>query len=316
MQLKSFTLKTKSGFEVWCNSWIPDSDQKIKAVIVFHHGICEHSLRYDRFGSVLSENGYVLFSYDMRGHGKTAENALHNKTGDFGYISKRNGCKTLVEDLKDVIDFAKSEYPGQKFILAGHSLGSVVALGYLENYSSKMDGCILIGAANPSKIKIAAGKITASLFKILFGAQKKSKILPKLFFSSYNRKIKNQKTKIDWICKDEMSIQMYNDDNWCGIQLSNSFIYDSVKLFKFVKNNNHINKIQKDLPILIAYGKEDPVSNYGKDIKKLSNKLKKFGITNIQIKEYENDRHEILNESDRDIVENDLVNWISKTLTE
>ena len=33
MQLKSFSLKTKDGFEHWINRWIPDSDVEIKGII-------------------------------------------------------------------------------------------------------------------------------------------------------------------------------------------------------------------------------------------------------------------------------------------
>ena len=60
MQLKSFSYKTKDGIEHWINRWIPDSDVQIKAVIQLNHGLSEHSLRYDRFGSILAENGFVL----------------------------------------------------------------------------------------------------------------------------------------------------------------------------------------------------------------------------------------------------------------
>ena len=69
MSLKSFSFKTKDGFEHWVNRWIPEADgenpTKIKAVIVFNHGLAEHSLRYDRFGSILAEQGYVFNAFDM-----------------------------------------------------------------------------------------------------------------------------------------------------------------------------------------------------------------------------------------------------------
>ena len=60
MALKSFSFKTKDGVDLWVNRWIPDSngenEDPVKAVIVFNHGLAEHSLRYDRFGSILAEN--------------------------------------------------------------------------------------------------------------------------------------------------------------------------------------------------------------------------------------------------------------------
>ena len=73
MQTKSFYQTMSDGCEIWINRWAPDSDVKIKGVVQLHHGLAEHSMRYDRLGSVLAENGYVLNAYDMRGHGQTAE---------------------------------------------------------------------------------------------------------------------------------------------------------------------------------------------------------------------------------------------------
>ena len=83
MQNKSFTLTMRDGMEIFLNRWMPDEDKEIKGIIQLHHGLAEHSMRYDRLGSVLAENGYVLNAYDMRGHGKTAENAEKKGTGLF-----------------------------------------------------------------------------------------------------------------------------------------------------------------------------------------------------------------------------------------
>ena len=89
MQMKSFMMKMDDGYELCLNRWQPDSDDEIKGVIQLHHGLAEHSLRYDRFGSILAEQGYVLNAYDMRGHGRTAENADKNGTGIFGKLADK-----------------------------------------------------------------------------------------------------------------------------------------------------------------------------------------------------------------------------------
>ena len=59
-------------------------------------------------------------------------------------------------------------------------------------------------------------------------------------------------------------------------------------------------------------GKEDPVGNYGKGVRKVYETYKKHGIQDIEIKLYENDRHEILNETDYEIVYQDILSWIEK----
>ena len=112
MLMKSFMMKMDDGYELCLNRWQPDPEEEIKGVIQLHHGLAEHSLRYDRLGSILAERGYVLNAYDMRGHGRTAENADKNGTGMFGKLADKKGFDRAVLDLKAVIDNLKQDFPG------------------------------------------------------------------------------------------------------------------------------------------------------------------------------------------------------------
>ena len=77
---------------------------------------------------------------------------------------------------------------------------------------------------------------------------------------------------------------------------------------------SNMKKIDKDLPVVFLYGEEDPVGDYGKTIQALYNIYKANGMTNVTIKGYPNDRHEILNETDKELVENDILQYIAKAL--
>ena len=102
MQMKNFIMTMSDGFQISVNRWIPDEDIEVKGVIQLHHGLKEHSLRYDRFGSVLAENGFVLNAYDMRGHGRTAQNAEANGTGMFGKLADKDGFFRVTDDLFEI----------------------------------------------------------------------------------------------------------------------------------------------------------------------------------------------------------------------
>ena len=102
MQLKNYVFTTSDKIELNVNRWLPDAEQEIKGVILFHHGLAEHSLRYDRFGSICAENGYVLNVYDMRGHGKTGEISEKNKTGIYGKIADKDGFNVAVRDFEEL----------------------------------------------------------------------------------------------------------------------------------------------------------------------------------------------------------------------
>ena len=77
-------------------------------------------------------------------------------------------------------------------------------------------------------------------------------------------------------------------------------------------NQEHVNQYNKDIPIFIVSGKDDPVGDMGAGIMKTYHMLEIAGISDIDYKLYENDRHEILNETDREVVFQDLLEWMDK----
>ena len=60
MQIKSFFKTMKDGAKVKVNYWLCDEDVDLKGIVVLHHGLAEHSLRYDRFGSILTEGFFLV----------------------------------------------------------------------------------------------------------------------------------------------------------------------------------------------------------------------------------------------------------------
>lgn len=314
MQTKSFSLKMDDGVEIFCNRWMPDDGTEIKAVVQLHHGLAEHSMRYDRFGSVLAENGYVLNAYDMRGHGKTAEAAEAAGTGRFGKLADNDGFNRVVEDLHIVLNALKADYPDKKVVLFGHSFGSFVSQGFIEKYGADINGCVLCGTAGPRPFTVGAGKIVAKMVKSFKGPNHISPMLDKLAFGSYNKKVPIRKSMSgnDWLSANEDNIHLYEMDKWCGFKLTASFFVDLLSGLSQIHKGVNIGAIPKDLPVYFIYGKDDPVGSYGKTINKLYHMYLHNGMPNVDIKGYDGDRHEILNENDKETVENDVISWISK----
>lgn len=78
-------------------------------------------------------------------------------------------------------------------------------------------------------------------------------------------------------------------------------------MMSYIEKKPNINKIPKNLPVLICAGEEDPVGSYGKAPKKVYKDFNNAGINDVTLKLYEKDRHEILNELDKDVVYNDIL---------
>lgn len=314
MKMNSFSLKMNDGCEIFLNRWEPDTPEDIKGVVQLHHGLAEHSMRYDRLGSVLAENGYVLNAYDMRGHGKTAETAIAKGEGRFGQLARKNGFETAVEDLAFIIESLKKDFPDKKIVLLGHSFGSFISQRYIEKYGTKINGCILCGTSGPQIPLAPVGKIVAKIVRAFKGPDATSKFLTKLTFGSYNKHIQNPQTADDWISLNELNRQIYAMDKWCGFPLTVSFFVDITTALSTIHKKKNMKAVPAELPVFFIYGKEDPVGGYGKTIEKLFDIYQKNGVKNLQIKGYENDRHEIFNEDDKETVEKDVLQWLSDVL--
>ena len=76
----------------------------------------------------------------------------------------------------------------------------------------------------------------------------------------------------------------------------------------------NMESIPKELPIYIIAGDKDPVGRQGKGILDLYDRYKKLNIKDVNYKLYENGRHEILNEINKDEVIDDILIWMNGIL--
>ena len=79
-----------------------------------------------------------------------------------------------------------------------------------------------------------------------------------------------------------------------------------------VFKDGNIEKIPKKLPIFMVAGDADPVGEYGKSVQSVFETYKQAGVEDIRLKLYAGDRHEILNELDKETVYTDIYNWLEE----
>ena len=156
------------------------------------------------------------------------------------------------------------------------------------------------------------GSLAAHVITFFTGKNKCLPLMEKLSFGSYNERINPVRTPCDWLSKNELNVDMYMMDNWCGFPLTNSFYCSMLEGLAKIHKSSNMKKIPASLPLLFIWGSDDPVGSYGKTIRQLIEIYKANGMQKIEQKEYEGDRHEILNENDKEKVENDIIEWISK----
>ncbi len=269
--------------------------------VVISHGMAEHAARYDDFASVLNKNGYVVLGDNHRGH-------KYNPDGARGIVDGDSFHNT-VEDALTVVEYAKKTY-GVEVLLLGHSYGSFVSQRFLELHSDAIKGCILSGTAYMKGALIAAGCAIAALQESFVGGEKTGYLIDKMSFGAYNKPFESQGQQFAWLSRDKEQVAKYENDEYCGYPLSIGY-YHSFFKGVLAMYGDAVDTIRKELPILIAVGADDPVSNKAVLATKLYNFYNQKGL-NVEYKVYENARHEILNEINNQEVYQDFLNFINK----
>lgn len=309
MTTNTFYQTMQDGTEINVMRWIPDGE--IKGVIQLSHGMSEHSLRYDKMGCILAENGWVFSANDHRGHGKTAQRAEAAGTGKFGYLADKDGFEKVESDLLEVLLNLKADFPQKKCFLVGHSFGSIVAQNFIEKNGDEIDGVVLCGTTGPRQGLMSAAKVIFGLNALLLGKKHRSRLDANLAFFGYNSRVPRPRKAFSWLSKNDFNVQMYEADQWCGVLPTAEFFLEIVRGLYKVHKPAAMKAIPKDLPVYCIYGSDDPVGSYGKTIKKLIQAYKDNGMSDVSEKVWQGDRHEIFNELDGEEVIGDMVKWIA-----
>ena len=282
----------------------------MKAIFQIAHGMAEHGERYEDFAKFLCKNGYAVYANDHIGHGKSVAT-----DDDLGYFGERDGWLGFVNDAKLLTDLAKGEYPDKPVVLFGHSMGSFIARSYCEKFGADLAGAVFCGTSGTNPAAGVAIKLADVIAKIK-GSRYRSEFINKLAFGAFNKKIEKPRTPFDWLSRDNAQVDKYIADKYCGFLFTAVGYRDMSTVLWSVSGKSWYANLPFVLPVLLISGEMDPVGAYGKGIRQVFRDLKSSGHKNVLMKLYKNDRHEILNELDKEDVYKDVVDWADKLLSE
>lgn len=285
--------------------WSSESVQPL-GVFLLIHGSVEHSLRYKEFAKALTNKGYIVVAPDLRGHGQTGL-----KSRGIGYFSDEPmGWELAVHDLKVMYNQCVQWYPNLPITLFGHSMGSYLVRCFLKEYPVEIEGVILSGTGAFAKGIGDVGIFLSKLIMHMKGRRYKSEFLTNLVYGNLNKRIKERQTPFDFLTRDSEEVEAYIKDPLCGYTCSAEFIHE---MLLGTKKANMLEVFQlkdKNLPLLIISGSNDPVGDRsGKGIKKVVH-LYNQEMKNVTTHFYEGARHELLNELYRQDVIEDIFAWL------
>ena len=306
VSFEEFTYLSSDGrTNVHAYTWAP-TGQKPLAIVQLSHGMCEYVQRYDAWARRFAEKGIVFCGNDHLGHGHTAPDSE-----ELGYTAPQNGAEYLVEDLHTMTLHMRERYGDDvPLILYGHSMGSFVARLYLTRFGHDLAGAILSGTAGPEQPTALALALTKFLKKMK-GDRHRSRFLTALAFGAYNKKFKKEHDHCSWLTSETDVRSAYASDPFCTFVFTLSGYETLFSLLGAVSAKCWAEQVPKHLPILLLSGDADPVGNYGRGVKKIYHRLQNAGA-NVTLKLYKNGRHEMHNEKEKELVFEDVLNFIAQ----
>lgn len=287
--------------------YTPD-DGNVRAVVQIVHGMAEYMERYEEVARYLTDRGYLVVGEDHLGHGKSVgENGC-------GYFCAYDPATVVVRDVHRLKKLTQQIYPSVPYIILGHSMGSFILRNYMCMYGTGISGAVIMGTGMQPKGMLAAARVLVSVNRLCKGDRHVSRMLDNIAFGGYNKRFAPARTQKDWLSKDEKKVDQYVEDPMCGFIFTVNGFGTLFELIYRVWQPQNLEKMPKKLPILVVSGEEDPVGEFGKGVHRTVESLKNAGMQDVTCKLYPSDRHELLNETDRDKVLEDICSWMGEKI--
>lgn len=280
-------------------------NNNVKAIVQITHGMCEHKERYIPFMEYLANHNYLCIIHDHRGHGKSIKDK-----NDLGYFYDGKD-KGIVEDIESVNKYIKKQYPNIPIYLFGHSMGSLSVRAYIKKYDHHINGLFVCGSPSSNPLSKAGLILIKTLSKIK-GPYHKSAFIDNMVIGSFNKPFKHENLTNAWLTTDIDIVNQYNNDPLCGYSFTMNGYESLLSLMINVYSKDDWKIHNTDLPIYFISGKEDPCMTNEKMFLQSINLIKEIGYKKVSYKLFNHMRHEILNEKNKTIVYEDILNKLKE----
>lgn len=277
-----------------------------KGILQICHGMCEHKERYIPFMEYMSADGWYCVLHDHRGHGESIKSEE-----DLGFMYS-GGWKALVDDVKLVNEWIAVNLPKLPVVLFGHSMGSMVVRSYAKRWDSSICALIVCGCPswNPAT---GMGKMIAGFFKLFKGGKGRPKLLQKLSFGSFNKPFEHEGENA-WVVSDSDARALYNSDPLCQFQFTANGFHNLLGLCQDCYSSKGWAMKNPDMPVRFISGGDDPCRVDDRQLEKAVALMQKVGYNDVELTVYDGMRHEILNESGKMTVWEDVRNFIGSVV--
>ena len=267
----------RDGTRFFIQGWELDRDPK--ALVALVHGLGEHTTRYAHVGKVLTEAGYALAGFDLRGHGKSG--------GTRGHASSLDA---YMQDIRQFFRLMEKRYPDLPHFLYGHSLGGLLVLAYAIQYGVHLKGVVATGPGLRSSLQEQKAKV--AMVRLL------GSLLPTITVQSG--------LDAATISRDAGIVETYKNDPLVHFSASLGFGKAALRAIDLC----FIRAKEFPVPLLIIHGKEDKIA-YSSGSEEFTELLRAAG-KDVTLKLWDNLYHEVHNEPEKEEVFKFMVAWLDQ----
>ncbi|UZW62182.1 alpha/beta fold hydrolase [Lysobacter enzymogenes] len=265
------------------------------------------------FRALSGGEGVVVYALDLPGHGQTAGPKRLGNAGAAAWDG-------MTEAVTALTVFVSRQHAGLPLISFGHSMGSALNQWQIQNNGHLLAGAILCGtfgelpegladeqidrlAAMLSHAEIAVREAPSEAMMHAVGGFAAPFVEP-------GRSMNGS----EWQTRDDAEVDAFLRDPLCGFAFSNEMTLSVLRGFQSLWTEAAESRIPGRLPLLVVGGEEDPVGKRTASIRGLIGRYMSLGLADLSFRFYPGDRHEILNEPDKDSVHRLIGHWIDSVL--
>lgn len=266
------------GVEIYFYQW---KVGKPRAIVQIAHGLGDHALRYEQVAQDFIDAGYTVYADDHRGHGRTGAAQWPGEPEKMGRLGP-GGLRATVADVRKLTAMIREENPGVPVVMVGHSWGSIIAQIILNEHPDDFDAVVLSGSAYRTLRHMKGNKLNAKHAHL-------------------------GSTGNEWLSRDPAVAAAFSEDPFAfeASAIKQLGLVDSLRLMgKPARDLSH------DVPLLIQVGSDDSFGGERSAELLAESYISRSGLTDVELIVYTDARHEIFNETNRDEVIADTLEWL------